>query len=549
MKKKYIVGGIIALLAILAIATFVMGNTGSTEREDNELVTCIATRQGEPEGGFDPLTGWADHSTEPLIQSRMYRISSNSSLEEDLATGYTSSSDYKTYDVTIRDDVKFTDNTTLTAEDIAFTYNTGKETGAADLESLEKATAVNDTTVRFTLNKPDSTFIYKFALLGIVPSDSYDNATYGQNPVGSGPYKLAQWDKGQQAIFEINEDYYGEKPYYTKITNLFLDNDAAFAAAQKGDVDIIELPLSYANQTIDGMRQVSIPSVDVRAISLPVSPNTGETTEDGSPIGNNVTSDLAIRKALNVGINRQAIIDGAFNGKGTISTSIADKTLPFTYQENITDGNVEEAKKILAEGGWTDTDGDGIVEKDGQKAAFDLEYFTGGADSNFRQEIDLQVVEQAKEFGIEITPVGKSMDEIIPGSGYSNPFVSGLGDPNPYFLYPQLNGEQAHNEYNNMPSYNNTDVDNLMTQAMAQDLSSSYSTWSQVLKTSSEDVPYVVIGSHDFLYFVSDSLDISEDTHTIFPHVGDIWGNIFDWKHIDSNSTNDNNSTNDTNSS
>ena len=86
---------------------------------------------------------------------------------------------------------------------------------------MNNATAVNPTTVQFDLNKSDSTFLDKLAYIGIVPSDSYNNETYGSNPVGSGPYKFAQWDKGQQVILEKNDNYYGDQPEFKKITILF----------------------------------------------------------------------------------------------------------------------------------------------------------------------------------------------------------------------------------------------------------------------------------------------------------------------------------------
>ena len=139
----------------------------------------------------------------------------------DLATDYKISSDGLTWTVNIRDDVKFSDNSTLDAKDVAFTFNTAKATESdLDLTNIDKVTAKNDTCVEFKLVEPRSTFIYDLRYLGIVPEE-YDNETYGENPIGSGPYVLDHWDKGQQAIFTINENYYGEKPYFTQITMLF----------------------------------------------------------------------------------------------------------------------------------------------------------------------------------------------------------------------------------------------------------------------------------------------------------------------------------------
>ena len=79
------------------------------------------------------------------------------------------------------------------------------------------------------------TFIYDLRYVGIVPSDSYNNETYGEQPIGTGPYVLDHWDKGQQAIFKINDNYYGEKPYFTQITMLF----ATFKSFSKENTTLI----------------------------------------------------------------------------------------------------------------------------------------------------------------------------------------------------------------------------------------------------------------------------------------------------------------------
>jgi len=224
METKYIIGAVIAVIAIIGIGAVFLGG-GSTQHAPNELVTCVAAHGEEPEFGFDPMHGWGYHDsgTEPLIQSTLLKRDANNSFVNDLATSYNISSDYKEYTVEIRDDVKFTDGNKLTAKDVAFSYNTAKKFGeGADLSSLNEAKAEGDNKVVFTLNKSDSTFINKLTDVGIVPEANYNNETYGQNPIGSGPYKLAQWDKGQQFILEKNPDYYGKQPYFEKITNLFL---------------------------------------------------------------------------------------------------------------------------------------------------------------------------------------------------------------------------------------------------------------------------------------------------------------------------------------
>ncbi len=133
---------------------------------------------------------------------------------------------------------------------------------------MNNATAVNPTTVQFDLNKSDSTFLDKLAYIGIVPSDSYNNETYGSNPVGSGPYKFAQWDKGQQVILERNDNYYGDQPEFKKLTILFAQNEAAFNAAKKNkEVDVSAVPLAYAKENVDGYTMYLMDTIDVRGIS------------------------------------------------------------------------------------------------------------------------------------------------------------------------------------------------------------------------------------------------------------------------------------------
>ena len=227
MDTKYIIG-IIAVIIIAIIAGAVLMGGSHTERADDELVVAAYSHGGEPEAGFDPILGW-NYYAEPLIQSTLLKMTRGMEYENDLAKSWDANSDFTEYTVKIRDNVKFTDNTTLDAEDVAFTYNEAKASGASlDLSSMDNATAVDKNTVKFELNRPDSTFVDKMAYIGIVPSDSYNNETYGANPVGSGPYKFVQWDKGQQVILEKNPDYYGKQPEFNKLTKPLTDTQCSY---------------------------------------------------------------------------------------------------------------------------------------------------------------------------------------------------------------------------------------------------------------------------------------------------------------------------------
>ena len=208
----------------------------------------------EPAAGFNPAYGWGagEHVHEPLIQSTLTVTNPDLTIGYDLATDYSVSEDGLIWTVTIRDDVSFTDGEPLTADDVAFTYNTVKDASSvSDFTMLDYAEAADDRTVVFHMNRPFSIWPYTMAVTGIVPEHAYDSATYGASPIGSGRYILKQWDRGQQVILEANPDYYGGEPLMKKVTILFMEEDAAFLAAQAGQVDLAYTSATYSDQQIE----------------------------------------------------------------------------------------------------------------------------------------------------------------------------------------------------------------------------------------------------------------------------------------------------------
>ena len=338
------------------------GNAAQSVAGTADTVIVAMSPSSEPAAGFNPCINWGcgEHCHEPLIQSTLIRTNVDMEFENDLATDYSVSEDGLTWTVTIRDDVKFTDGEPLTASDVAFTYNLCVENSSVnDFTMLKEAVAVDGTTVEFHMNTPFSIWPYTMAIVGIVPEHAYDE-NYGQNPIGSGRYIMKQWDKGQQVIFEANPDYYGDEVKMKKLTVLFMDEDAALAAAMAGQVDVAHTAASYADQVIDGYGLLRVASVDNRGINLPVDPP-GE--RDGRPAGNAVTSAIAIRRAINIGIDREEMIANVLGGYGTPAYSVCDK-MPWYNAAGQVEYDPEGAVKLLEDAGWI-PGADGIREKDG----------------------------------------------------------------------------------------------------------------------------------------------------------------------------------------
>ena len=531
----------ISLLCITMLASsLLLGGCSSKQAENSqseekeakkELVLALGS---EPEGGFDPINGWGRYGS-PLFQSTLLKRDQDMNIINDLATGYEVSEDGLTWTVNIREDAKFSDGQPLTSEDVVFTFEKLMESSSTvDLTFVDSVTSKSDYSLEFKLKSPRSTFISNLIATGIVPKKSYTSEYY-QNPIGSGPLVLVQWDKGQQIIVKPNENYYGQKPNFDKITFLFLEEDAAFAAAKAGQLDMTAIPPSYASQKIEGMKLTEVSSVDNRGIMFPTV-KSGEADADSNPIGNDVTSYLAIRQAINVALDRQAIVDGVLEGYGTKAYSICDK-MPWWNEETVTtDNDVDLAKKILADGGWIDADGDGISEKDNIKAEFNLVYPSG---DQLRQSLAMVVADMVKPIGINIVIEAKTWDE-IEAVLHKDAILMGWGSQDPLEMYNVYSSKMKGVEWYNPGYYENQKVDEYMEkalQARSEEEANEYwkkAQWDGETGLSGKgDVPWVWLVNRSHLYLVNDKLDIGKQQIQPHGHGWPLTSNIEQWKWID----------------
>ena len=502
--------------------------TGEMAAKDEVVVTMPIS--SEPEAGFDPAFGWGagEHVHEPLIQSTLTVTTKDLQIGKDLATDYSVSEDGMIWTVSIRDGVKFTDGEALTASDVAFTYNNCKEKSTVnDFTMLDEAVALNENTVEFRMTKPFSIWPYTMAIVGIVPEHAYDE-NYGQNPIGSGRYIMKQWDKGQQVIFEANPDYYGDAPKMKKVTVLFMEEDAALAAALAGQADVAHTAASYADQTMDGYGLLAVQTVDNRGFNLPcIMPE----EKDGITYGNAFTADVNVRRAINIGIDRQEMIDHVLNGYGTAAYSVCDK-MPWYNEAGEVAYDQEEAKRILDDAGWLEGRS-GIREKDGVKAEFTLMFSSG---DSVRQALAEDTANQLKELGIRVTTEGVGWD-VAYDRAQSDPLVWGWGAHTPmevYNIYHSLaNSGIGQAEYS---PYANETVDQYMDEALeTATLEESYELWQKAQWdgttgiTQEGDIPWIWLCNIDHLYFVRNGLQVAEQKIHPHGHGWSIVNNVDQW--------------------
>jgi peptide/nickel transport system substrate-binding protein len=539
MKGKRILRNAVSVLLATGVIFTVAGcqaaeqNPAEIQSENavKESVVVTMPVTSEPEAGFDPAYGWGagEHTHEPLIQSTLTTTTADLKIGKDLATDYSVSEDGLVWTVKIRDDVSFTDGEPLTAKDVAFTYNHCRdESTVSDFTMLKEAVAVDKTTVEFHMDHPYSIWPYTMAVVGILPEHAYDE-NYAQHPIGSGRYILKQWDKGQQVIFEANPTYYGEAPKMKKVTVLFMEEDSALAAAQAGQVDVAHTAASYSEQSIDGYELLAVQTVDNRGFNLPAAE---ETEKEGVTYGNAFTAEVEARRAINLGIDRDEMIQNVLNGYGTKAYSVCDK-MPWYNEACEVEYNPEKAVKLLEDAGWK-AGADGIREKNGVRAAFTLMFSNG---DSVRQALAEDTANQLKELGIEVKTEGVGWD-VAYDRAQSEPLLWGWGAHTPMELYniyhTDSNGEG--NGFARYSPYANETVDRYMDEALAAPTAEdSYELWKLAQWdgttgiTQEGNIPWIWLCNIDHLYFVRDGLKVAEQKIHPHGHGWSIVNNVDQW--------------------
>lgn len=509
---------------------------GGTEEGASQVIVSMTT-SSEPAAGFDPLFSWGcgEHVHEPLIQSTLITTDEDLAFVNDLATDYACSEDGLTWTFDIRDDVVFSDGEPLTASDVAFTINgiNANEAAEADLSMVDEAVAVSPTRVELHLNKPFNAMLYTLAVVGIVPEHAYDPATYGSHPIGSGRYLLEQWDRGQQVILKANPSYYGKTPLMERVVVLFMEEDASLAAANAGEVDVAYTAATLVDAAHPaGYEVLDCASVDSRGISLPAIAS-GATREDAGeayPAGNDVTADLALRRAVNLGVDRQAMIDEVLNGYGTAAYSVSDG-MPWYSPAMEVAYDPEQARAVMEAAGWISGD-DGVYAKDGLRASFDCYY---SASDSVRQALAHAFADQMSRIGIEVHPIGSGWTRDASGiyaHQYADPVLWGWGANSPVELYTLHYGPSS----GNYACYEDDAVDAHLDAALAATtVEASYPEW-QAAQWDGEGgfapqgaATWVWLCNVDHLYFKRDGLVVAAQKPHPHGHGWSLVNNVDLW--------------------
>jgi peptide/nickel transport system substrate-binding protein len=314
---------------------------------------------------YDKLLSWAqeDFSTVP-----------------DLATDWEQSEDGLTWTFTIRDDATWHDGTPLTARDIAFTFNWIIEEGAGNLLSYfpfteaGDITAPDDTTLVWTTSTPTSAPVYPpyvYVLPESLLSQYEDKAEFRTwkgfpDTLGSGPFKLVEWRRGDFWRLEANPDYYGGAPNIDEfIFRVFQNEDAMIEALKQGEIDFADsLTANLFDSIVDEPNITTNVGNPTSFAQMSFNQCTNEVDYCRKTGFNHhpATTDPQFRLAVEHAIDRQALVDRVLLGYATPGSTVIPSPKWHHDPPDVVTYDPDEANRILDEAGYIDTDNDGIRE-------------------------------------------------------------------------------------------------------------------------------------------------------------------------------------------
>ena len=325
-----------------------------------------------------------------------------------LAESWDISDDGKTYTFHIRDGVKFSDGEVCDANAIkanfdAIIENKDRHTWLEMMNLLVGVSAPDDKTFVIELSEPYYPLLTELGVTRpfamISPKAMKDGSTKdGVNAyIGTGPYVLTDFVTDEYAVFEANENYWGEQPKIKKITvKVIPDNQTRILALEKGEIDMI-----FGKNMIDADAINQYTGNDKFTVSLSDPTSTRQivlnTTRD-------VLADKEVRQALQHATNKQAISDGIFYGLEQPADTLFAKTVPYCDIDLEPYAyDVELAQSMLDEAGWV-VGADKIREKDGQKLNINLLY---NSDSVTEKAIAEYLQSEYQKIGISLNIHGE----------------------------------------------------------------------------------------------------------------------------------------------
>lgn len=317
----------------------------------------------------------ADQDLTALIFGGLTTTDADGSSKPALAESWDVSPDGLNYTFALRRDVKWHDGSPFISRDISATIRLLQAVAfpappaLGDFWRRVAIATPSDYTVTFTLNEPYAPFL-SYTALGIMPAKvvekipptAWPDRNFNANPIGTGPYRIKQMDTAHGiVVLEPFADFYGAKPKINRLELHFYATEyAAFAAYQRGEVlGLAHVPTDKLADArhMENLQLFAAPTSGFNALYL--------------NLKNPQFQQKEVRQALLLALDRQRIVDRALDGQGIVAHSpIQPNSWAYNRYVRKYSQDVEAAKQLLAQAGWKDSDGDGVLDKGGAKMDF-----------------------------------------------------------------------------------------------------------------------------------------------------------------------------------
>jgi peptide/nickel transport system substrate-binding protein len=514
MKKKSVyqttkLVGLMLLALLLALSGCGTNNTNTTEEASNKTEDSAGgTKQGGkvtiPIVGDPIFNPWHPNAyaesnlVNRVIFSALTRPGEDLAPTAHLAESWSASEDGLVWTFNLRNDVKWHDGEQFTAEDVEFTFNQivlNKDLGAngsSNFKTVDHVEVVDEFTVNFHMKSANAALP---AYLGfnaeILPKhkfegeDPWELTSFNKEaPVGTGPFKVGKYISGQSVELVKNEDFYAGAPNLDSVVfKIVPDANTQIAQALSGELDLFVVDDKATIERLKSSDKLNVVANDTTKyfwISLNQE--------------NELFTDVKVRQAFVHAIDRQAIIDTVLKGYAKLADAAITPNQAFYYTDQVTRYNYdpEKAKQLLAEAGWTDSDGDGIVDKDGKKFSFLFE---------IAQQGDLEPVAQMvhqylKKVGLDVELKTLEWNTMIQKNVIQRDYEMILNwwayptDPDVFAQYFSGNAGKG----NNIPGYKDEKLDDLLLKGQqTSDPEERKKIYTEVQQYMSDTLPYLYL--------------------------------------------------------
>ncbi|WP_427385423.1 ABC transporter substrate-binding protein [Janibacter sp. G56] len=281
------------------------------------------------------------------VYEGLVQVNQDGEIEPGLATSWEVSEDGKTYTFTLEDGATFSNGEAFTAEDAVFSIERVKKDWTVSLKGamdvVTSVEAVSPTELKVTLSKPSNDWLYRMTTRIGAMFDKSGVADLANDPVGTGPYDVEKWTRGDSITLTRNEKYWGEKPYFQSVTmKYFKDATALNNALLSGTIDVIgtvQSPESLAQFEGNDTYQVIEGTTNGEVVL--------SFNNESGPL-----KDKKVRQAVRHAIDHKALLDTCWAGRGELIGSMTPPTDPW-FQDFTGDYpyDVTKAKALLKESG------------------------------------------------------------------------------------------------------------------------------------------------------------------------------------------------------